>query len=379
MSMPIPVEELSAQVRKICAPGAPPKLKQMAAAGVAPLGPADLLSALALLASDEDQAVADKARGSILGIPANVRHGALEGELHPAVLDALADLLREDEVALERILLNGSTADETVARLAGELRSEKLLEVAAANEQRMLSHPVIIEAMYMNTAARMSTVDRAVELAVRNGIELDIPSFEETKAALEGELIVEAGEEPTPDDLLFNQALEMEELEDLSHELVEETLERRAAGEDEEREEERESRKVNNLLTNLSRLNVSQKVRMATLGSSQQRSVLIRDSNKMVIMAVLKSPSIGENEVVRYTKARSLPDEAVRYIASKRDWTKQYQVKLNLVQNPRTPLQEALKFLNHLRAADVRSLERNRDVPQAISRAAKQLREKRSH
>ncbi|MFO8073511.1 MAG: hypothetical protein R6V85_16725 [Polyangia bacterium] len=377
MSMPIPVEELSEQVRKICAPGAPPKLKQMAAAGVAPLGPADLVSALAVLARDEDRSVADKARGSVVEVPANVRHGALEGDLHPAVLDALSDLLIEDEAALERILLNGSTPDETVARLADQLRSEKLLEIVAANEQRMLRHPAIIEAMYMNTAARMSTVDRAVELAVRNGIELDIPSFEETRAALEGELIVEANEEPTPDDLLFNQALDMEELEDLSHELVEETLEKHAAGEEDE--EEQESRKVNNLLTNLSRLSVSQKVRMATLGSSQQRSVLIRDSNKMVIMAVLKSPGIGENEVVRYTKARSLPDEAVRYITSKRDWTKQYQVKLNLVQNPRTPLQEALKFLNHLRAADVRSLERNRDVPQAISRAAKQLREKRSH
>jgi hypothetical protein len=52
-------------------------------------------------------------------------------------------------------------------------------------------------------------------------------------------------------------------------------------------------------------------------------------------------------------------------------------VKLNLVQNPRTPIQDALRFLNHLRPHDVRGLERSRDVPQAIANAAKNLRAKR--
>ena len=68
----------------------------------------------------------------------------------------------------------------------------------------------------------------------------------------------------------------------------------------------------------------------------------------------------------------------MRYIASKRDWTKQYQVKLNLVNNPRTPLQDALRFLNHLRPVDVMGLERSKDVPQSIVNSARQLRMKRS-
>jgi hypothetical protein len=123
---------------------------------------------------------------------------------------------------------------------------------------------------------------------------------------------------------------------------------------------------------------ISSKIRLATLGSSNQRAVLIRDANKLVSMAVIKSPGIRESEVMQYSKYRSLPEEALRYMASKRDWIKHYPVKMNLVQNPRCPIEYALRFLTHLRPPDLRAIERDRNVPNAISRAAKQLREKRT-
>jgi hypothetical protein len=134
---------------------------------------------------------------------------------------------------------------------------------------------------------------------------------------------------------------------------------------------------VKKMEASLSGLSISQKIRIATLGNSNQRAVLVRDSNRLVVMAVLKSPGMGDSEIIRFSKARSLPDEAVRYIAGKRDWTKLYQVKLNLVNNPRTPMQDALRFLTHLRPHDVRLLETSRDIPQALVTAAKQLRKKR--
>jgi len=124
-------------------------------------------------------------------------------------------------------------------------------------------------------------------------------------------------------------------------------------------------------------MTVSQKIRVATLGNANQRAVLVRDANKLVVMAVLKSPGLGDSEVIRYSQARSLPEEAIRHIAQKREWTKLYQVKLNLVNNPRTPLQDALRFLTHLRPNDVRLLENSREVPRAICNAARQLRSKR--
>ena len=90
-----------------------------------------------------------------------------------------------------------------------------------------------------------------------------------------------------------------------------------------------------------------------------------------------KSPTINESEIRRYCTFRNLPDEVVRYMAKKREWIRHYQVKLNLVQNPKCPIDISMRFLMHLRTPDVRALERDKNIPQAVATAAKRLRQKR--
>ncbi len=87
--------------------------------------------------------------------------------------------------------------------------------------------------------------------------------------------------------------------------------------------------------------------------------------------------AINESEVRRYTNLRNLPDEVVRYMAKKRDWVRHYQVKLNLVHNPKCPVDISMRFLLHLRTPDVRALERDKNIPQAVAKAATRLRKKR--
>ena len=127
----------------------------------------------------------------------------------------------------------------------------------------------------------------------------------------------------------------------------------------------------------LAKMSIASKIRVATLGTAGQRSILIRESNKLIVMAVVKSPGIGESEVRQYSSYRTLPEEALRYIAKNRDWVKHYSVKLNLVKNPRTPIEFSLRFLSMLRQNDVKLLVRDKNVPGAISKAAKQLVSKR--
>jgi hypothetical protein len=124
---------------------------------------------------------------------------------------------------LEKILARGDVPAESVAELAKH-GDEAVTELIATNEDRLLKHPSIIECLYMNRHTRMSTADRLIDLASRNGVHLSgIPAFREAAMALEGELIPEAGE-PTPDDELFVEtaalasALESPEEEDTHHE-----------------------------------------------------------------------------------------------------------------------------------------------------------------
>ncbi len=375
MEHPVALEHLSPQVAKVCGPGAPPQLKAMAAGGLAPLGPVDLVTALYVLSYDADKGLVDKAVASLDGLPDGVLNGAIEQVQNPNVLDGLTRRIVKRPAAMEKALVNRALADETAKWIAANTTEERALEIIAANDERLLRCPAIIEALYHNKTTRMSTVDRAVELAVRNNIDLTgIASFAEVKAAIEGELILEATDEPTPDDLIFQDNLEKDEWLDLDEEEIDEAYEAREDG----REEDEKVKKIQSLESSLSRLTISAKIRAATLGSGSQRAVLIRDSNKLVVMAVVKSPGIRESEVLQYSRFRSLPAEALRFMASNRDWTKHYKVKLNLVQNPRCPIETALRFLPHLRANDARGLERDKNVPQAVSAAAKRLRAQRT-
>src|SRR5262249_28310694 len=80
----------------------------------------------------------------------------------------------------------------------------------------------------------------------------------------------------------------------------------------------------------LSDLSPAGKIRMATLGNAFARAVLIRDKNKQVSMACIRSPAVSESEVLRYAANRSLDDEIIGYIARQRQWVRLYGVKVAL-------------------------------------------------
>src|SRR6185436_20832713 len=108
-------------------------------------------------------------------------------------------------------------------------------------------------------------------------------------------------------------------------------------------------------------------------GNAYCRSNLIRDSNKMVALAVIRSPLITDTEVVRYSGNRQIAEDVIRYIANQRDFTKMYQVRLNLAQNPKCPLGFSLRFLSSLHNEDVKALSKSKNIPSALAVAARKL------
>ena len=219
----------------------------------------------------------------------------------------------------------------------------------------------------MNKATRMSTADRVLELAVRNKLELHgIAAYKEAATAIGMELIAEASAEPTPDDFLFfDTAQTAEQLQvDAEHEDTHKF--------DEEKGEEVVVQKFSTLAAELASMTVSQKIRKAMLGNSTVRLLLVRDSNRLVAAAAIKSPAIQENEVVRISASRNVSEDVLRVIALDREWTRSHQIKLNLVQNPRTPFAFAAKLLMHLREHELKALAKSKNVGGAVSTAARQ-------
>ncbi len=74
----------------------------------------------------------------------------------------------------------------------------------------------------------------------------------------------------------------------------------------------------------LANMTVLEKVKCATKGTREMRSILIRDPNRMVAAAVLSCPKVNDAEIESFAKMGSVSEEILRTIAMSRAWTKNY-------------------------------------------------------
>jgi hypothetical protein len=379
----IDISTLPAPAQKILDPSGPPPLKAMAAKGLMPgLAPAAMLAVVVVLSQGTD-ANAETAKKTLEKLPPPLINGALSlPELHPAVLDALGPLYAKDAAISERVLHHPAILPSTVVAIAA-LATEGVCELIATNEELLLVNAAIIERLYTNKNCRMSTADRLLELAVRNGLELNIPAYAQAKLAIQGELLAEPTDEPSYDDSQFLDAhekakeLKLEEGED-THELNLETGQEEVAP------------KARPLHAIWAELRPPAKIRLLTLATLKEydekgrevnelhfdqkalRMLGVRDANPLVAVAALNSPGIGDAEVVRIAGMRNVAEDVLRDIANNREWTRHYMVKFNLVSNPRTPFGQASKFVLHMRESDLKTIAKSKEVSGAIQTSAKQ-------
>lgn len=125
-------------------------------------------------------------------------------------------------------------------------------------------------------------------------------------------------------------------------------------------------------LQKIAALNPAQKVALAMKGSREERAILIRDSNKIVAVAVLSSPKITETEVESIAKMASVSDEILRIIALTRAWIKSYNIVVALTKNPKTPVAISMNLLSRLNERDLRMLSSDRNVPDILRITARQ-------
>ena len=352
---PLDTSTLSPAAQKALGPGPG---RMMAARGLVPLPPGEQVAVLYQLALDVEFGSA--AMGTAKGLPEKVVAGALaDPRLDPRVVDFLADHVLDKPAAFEAIVQSPTAADETIARLAGRGNASQVDRIAA-NEQRLLRFPDIIAAMYLNKHARMSTVDRAVELAVRNNVRVpNLPAWDEIARALE-----HAPAQPV-DDALFAHAIESVDGDDS----VVTQGDLNADVDLDQPPVAPEEKKI----PRYEEMSVPMKIRFAMTGNGYARGKAIRDPVKIVALAAIKSPSVTEFEAKQYAGNQTLSEDVIRYIANRREWTKNLQVKKALCRNPKTPINDVAKLLPFLLERDLNNLARSKGIPSAVAAQAKKL------
>ncbi len=363
-----PLDNLSEAAGK--AMSGPAAMKMMAARGLAPLKPFDLACVLYTLSIDPDEQLRQAADKSARELPDKLLSGALaDVALDARVIDYFAPRVASKVALVEAILLNRTTADDTVAALVPRL-GERDLEIVAVNEQRLLRCPAIIGALYMNPKGRMSTVDRCVELAVRNNVTVPgVPAWEQVVQAVLG-LKGPPANTPEEVDAAFAQVARVAVGEGKGEivEVPEDTEDFETINEEEQKKVEEEKQNIP-----IEKLPIPAKIRLATIGNAVARAILVRDTNRMVAMAAIRNPGVTDNEVLKFSSNRSLGDDVIREIATTKEWLKLYKVKVNLCNNPKTPLPVSMRLLPFMHDRDLRNLSRSKGIPSALGAQARKL------
>lgn len=364
---PLDASRLSAAAQRALGPG---PARMMAARGIMPLSTADQAAVLYQLSLEPDPALAGVARATAAALPERILAGALaDPGIDPRVLDFFSEIAVGRPAVFEAIVLNAAVADVTIAALAAKADARGV-DLIAQNEQRVLRYPAIIAAMYMNRRARMSTIDRVVELAVRNDVRVPgLAAWDEVARALTG-----GSRAAEQDDALIrgvldaaddDSALTVGDAERAPPEGVPEALPEAPRSRLQSEEEHADPK--------FEELSIPAKIRLASLGNASIRAKAIRSPIRIVAMAAIKAQGVKDMEAVHYACNRNLSEDVIRYIASKREWTKLYGVKVGLCRNPKTPLVEATRMLAALRERDLQGLAKSKGVPSALVAQARRL------
>jgi len=380
--------------------GSAPRPAQLAASrGLLPLPGEDLLELLVGLADGDDAELSTNARETLGTQAIDSLEMMLRSEnAAPTVLAYFARAATMPVEIYEAVLSNNATPPESLEALAASATDAGLLERIALNQQLLIRHSAIIDAILANPHRSPEAERRAAETkreffekergAAQIASELRAQGNEAAAEFLEQAEFAEdldENEMSAEDALLIAKHIEVLDKEtddswlslEYIEEIYEESEEQRQAvmakilGELHS-EDEATNERIS-VLNRIMRMGVKDRVKLGMKGDREARNILIRDPNKLVSSAVINNPKITEQEVEKIATMRAVPQEVLRQIAMNKKWGRSYMIQLSLAKNPRTPLGNSMSIMNRLQLRDLASLQKDRNVPEAIRKHATRL------
>jgi hypothetical protein len=316
----------------------------------------ELVQLFVILLEDGAEEIREAAKASLQNLDtAAIQEILVEPSCKPDVLIHFAKGATRQEAIAERIAFHPRVPIDALAILAAG-GSAQVIELVLTNQEKLLAQPGLLEKLMGNPALQADQRGRILELLDRA-----VKMREKAKAEAAARGDEAAGEE------------EPEVLEEAAQLLDVDVGDLLSASEIMDGDEflESDDDDIRTAYQKIITLNAAQKAILAMKGGREERLILIRDTNKVVALAVLRNGRLAENEVESIAKMRNVSDEVLRGIGTNRDWIKNYAVVHALLCNPRTPPGISTNFVSRLQNRDLKNLASNRDVPELIRKMAK--------
>lgn len=358
-------------LRKFIDPSLDRDTRLMAARGLVPIPPEDMALVLFYLTSDSDQEIVKESEKSLFSIPSNAMERVLSNNSSsPEFLDYIAKK-SEHESYIEKIILNNNTHDSTIQFLAQNIHNQTLIELISDNHQRILRSHEIVGALSKNPAISRSTIDKVISF---------ITLYLEKEIKITDYIKEHDRKDPEPLEQEKDTEIRVAEVKDSfldEIEIPEELVEEHEVDGQIELEEDEQSVTCQNLLFTIKKMSFPEKLKLCLLGNAEARRVLIKDPNRIVALAALRNPRITDMEIALASQSTTVSEEVLREIGNERNWTRNYEVKVSLVLNPKSPPDISMNFIRHMRERDLKEISRSKNVPGVVSSAAKRIIQKK--
>lgn len=329
--------KVSPEVARLVQPGAPRDAQLAAARGALPLAGKDFLTVLFFFCSSSDAEIKTSAVKTLRTLPGTILDDVLKDTtLHPQLLELLVRARIADTELMLLVIMHPSTAIKTLLYLANKA-DQDVLERLAENQNKLREHTELVEAIIANPNANK-------ELKLRLGWQDPEPGS-----------VAEMGEDQTVPDAADDQDGDEEgrsqvELEALMEEADQEGLSKYQIALE---------------------LKVAEKIKMGLTGDKEWRTLMIKQSNKLIQAAVLKNPRITDGEVLMIAKNKTSSEDLIRMILLNKEWMKFYEIKKALITHPKTPPPKAMRLVPMLTMKDIKELAKSRQVSTLVSTAAR--------
>ena len=345
---------------RILSGGAPLPVRQAAARGALPLPRAVLARLYLHLKTDTDEGVRSDAENSIAQLTPEVLLEILsDPACDPLVLDQFAGAAARDERLAEKVAFHPSASGKALGVLASE-GTAAVLDLVLTNQERLLATPGLVDRISVNPALRadqcgrlLDLIDRFFEGRTRGAAPTAGPDVEDD-GTIDAEQAAKILEIDVGELFTASEIMDADEFVRSDNPVVRSAYKK--------------------ILT----LNVGQKAVLAMKGGREERIILVRDTNKLVALGVLKNARLTDGEVEMIAAMRNVAEEILRTVGINREWSQSYAVVANLVRNPRTPPSLSTNFVARLNNKDLKVLGGDRNVPEIIRRMAKRTFELRT-
>lgn len=316
------------------------QLQLLAAEGLLPLPPEQLIPVQVSLTLGSDMEVATRAAESLKKVDARFAQSYLAREAGPEVLAFFAGYVSHPLV-IETILRRRDVPRHILADLARRLPAD-LQEVLLLRQDAIVEAPEILDALEENPD-RSSYTQRRIDEYREHLLPRERSRPQPSAPAAEDEI----------DD--FELAAEVEAA--------------RALPESGEIDVEKTKLSEGQIRT----LSIPARLKLTRGAPRSLRGILIRDSNSLVAVSVITNNALSDQEVEQIANHRAVVEEVLEAVARNRQWVGKYNICKALVQNPRTSTATALRLMTRLSVRDLRELSRDRNVADAIRSTALRL------